>query len=104
MPSAILSAVFLAASPDPILFATSYLLPVLGVLGIALDAVPAVCALELLPGGHLSPCGGIRTSVQTSHLGPRSMGIGYYLPHDETNVFLLGAILLASSMSWPYGS
>eukprot|EP00956_Cyclotella_meneghiniana_P033250 scaffold94737_cov42-Cyclotella_meneghiniana.AAC.1 len=104
MPSAILSAVVPAASPDPILFASSCLLPVLGVLGIALDAVPAVCALGQLPGGRLGPCEGIRISVQMSHLGPRSMGIGYYVPHDETNVFLLGAILPAFSMSWPYGS
>eukprot|EP00956_Cyclotella_meneghiniana_P031429 scaffold82432_cov77-Cyclotella_meneghiniana.AAC.2 len=100
MPSANLSAVVPAASPDPILFAVSCLLLVLGVMGIALDAVPAVCALGQLPGGRLGPCESIRIGVQMSHLGLRSMGIGYYVPHDETSVFLLGAILPASSMGW----
>ena len=82
MPSANLSAVVPAASPDPIFFAASCLLPELSVLGIALDVVPAVCALGQLPGGHLGPCEDIRISVQMSHLGLHSMGIGYYVPHE----------------------
>eukprot|EP00956_Cyclotella_meneghiniana_P013836 scaffold20268_cov64-Cyclotella_meneghiniana.AAC.17 len=104
MPSANLLAVVPVASPDPILFAASCLLPVSGVMGIALDAVLAICALGQLPAGRLGPCEGIQIGVQMSHLGLRSMGIGYYVPHDETSVFLLGAISPASLMSWPYGS